>query len=101
LFVNKPEELRRIYKEDCMKYLTFLDYPTFEATSRSFEAQLKQKDKEIEELRRRIEELTVSNSEIDKFRQKVDEHEKLKIEVNNLYKLVSTLADRKDTKRSD
>jgi integrase len=53
-YTNKPEELRRIYKEDCMKYLTFLDYPTVEATGKSFEAQLKQKDKEIEELKQQI-----------------------------------------------
>jgi integrase len=43
-YTNKPEKLKSIYKEDCMKYLTFLDYPTLEATSRSFEAQLKQKE---------------------------------------------------------
>jgi hypothetical protein len=29
-YTNKPDELRRIYKEDCMKYVTFLDYPTAE-----------------------------------------------------------------------
>jgi len=53
-WVNKPEELKRIYREDCMRYLTFLDYPTLEATGRSFEAQLKQKDKEIVELKAKI-----------------------------------------------
>src|SRR5207249_714049 len=51
-YVNKTEELKRIYKDKCEKYLTFLDYPTLEATGRTFEAQLKgvveQKDKEIE-----------------------------------------------------
>jgi integrase len=53
-YTNKPDELRRIYTEDCMRYLTFLDYPTVEATGRSFEAQLKQKDKEIEALKQQI-----------------------------------------------
>jgi integrase len=61
-YTNKPEELKRIYKEDCMKYLTFLDYPTLEATGRSFEAQLKQvvkqKDKEIEDLKQQIREIS-------------------------------------------
>ncbi len=52
-YTNKPDELRRIYKEDCMKYLTFLDYPTLEATGRSFEAQLKGVEKENKELRQR------------------------------------------------
>ena len=60
-YTNKPAELRRIYKEDCMKYLTFLDYPTLETTTRNLEAQLKgvveQKDKEIAELKSQIQEL--------------------------------------------
>jgi hypothetical protein len=30
--VNKREELKRIYRDDCQKYLTFLDYTTLEAT---------------------------------------------------------------------
>jgi integrase len=53
-YTNKPDILKRIYKEDCMKYLTFLDYPTLEATGRSFEAQLKQKDKEIADLHQEV-----------------------------------------------
>jgi len=36
-----------------MKYLTFLDYPTLEATGRSYEAKLREKDKDIEALRQR------------------------------------------------
>jgi integrase len=53
-YTNKPEELKRIYKEDCMKYLTFLDYPTLEATGASYEAKLKEKDKEIEALKQQV-----------------------------------------------
>jgi integrase len=52
-WVNKKPELKRIYKEDCMKYLTFLDYPTVEAVGTSFAAKLKEKEKEIDELKRR------------------------------------------------
>ena len=37
-----------------MKYLTFLDYPTIEATGRSFEAKLKEKDKEIAALTQKV-----------------------------------------------
>src|SRR5919202_3468357 len=33
LVVNKAEELKRIYKEDCMKYLTFLNYHPLEVFS--------------------------------------------------------------------
>jgi integrase len=55
---NKTEELKNIYKDKCQKYLTFLDYPTLEATSKDFEAQLKgvvaQKDEEIAKLNAQI-----------------------------------------------
>jgi hypothetical protein len=47
-WVSKPEELRRIYKEDCMKYLTFLDYPTIQAETKSIEARLSARIKELE-----------------------------------------------------
>jgi integrase len=53
-YTTKHHELKRIYKEDCMRYLTFLDYPTLEATGRSYEALIKQKDTEIEELNSEI-----------------------------------------------
>jgi hypothetical protein len=36
------------YREKCMKYLTFLDYSMLEAAEKRVEAQLAQKDKEIE-----------------------------------------------------
>jgi Phage integrase family len=52
-WVNKPEELKMIYKEKCMKFLTFLDFPTLEAAGRSFEAQLKGVVMENEQLRQR------------------------------------------------
>lgn len=53
-YTNKPEQLKRIYAEHCMRYLTFLDYPTIEATGRSYEARLQQKDQEIEGLKQQI-----------------------------------------------
>ncbi|MFL6458831.1 MAG: hypothetical protein ACJ71G_17925 [Nitrososphaeraceae archaeon] len=62
-YTNKLDELKRIYKEDCMKYLTFLDFPTVEATGRTFEAQLKQKDKEIEELKAQMRHETVTKDD--------------------------------------
>ncbi|HJT49779.1 MAG TPA: tyrosine-type recombinase/integrase [Nitrososphaeraceae archaeon] len=86
-YTNKPEELRRIYKEDCMKYLTFLDYPTLEATGRSFENKLnavvEQKDKQIEQLKNEIERLTtdynrVRNDRTDEINYLKQEIEKLK-----------------------
>jgi hypothetical protein len=53
-YVNKPEELKRIYKEGCMKYLTFLDYSTVEAVGTSFAARLQEKDSEIQQLKQEI-----------------------------------------------
>jgi methyl-accepting chemotaxis protein len=57
-YTNKHDELRRIYKEDCMKYLTFLDYPTLEASARSLEAKLEAKDREIAALNAKIQNMT-------------------------------------------
>jgi integrase len=57
-YSNKPDDLKKIYKDDCMRYLVFLDYATTEAVGKSFEAQLKgvvaQKDNEIEALKQQI-----------------------------------------------
>ena len=36
-----------------MKYLTFLDYSTLEATGKNIEAKLSEKEKEIQQLRQR------------------------------------------------
>ncbi len=50
-YTTKNEELKRTYRDDFMKYLTFLDYPTLDSTAMSFEAKLnpvvEQKHQEI------------------------------------------------------
>jgi integrase len=47
---NIPEEeIRELYLK-CMKYLTFLDYPTVEAVGKDFESKLEERDKEISSL---------------------------------------------------
>lgn len=43
----KEKDRRDIYSTKCMKYLTFLDYSTLEASGRSIETKLLEKDKEI------------------------------------------------------
>jgi hypothetical protein len=53
-----------------MKYLTFLDYSTLEATERGFEAQLKQKDNEIAELKRKVQELSQGTDDIKELKEK-------------------------------
>jgi integrase len=50
-YTKKEPDRREIYATKCMKYLTFLDYTTLEATGKSIEANLQEKEREIEELR--------------------------------------------------
>jgi integrase len=52
-YVNKRQELKQIYKDKCIRYLTFLDYATLETTSKNFEVQLQAVLKENEELKQR------------------------------------------------
>jgi integrase len=52
-YTKKEPERREIYATKCMKYLTFLDYTTLEATGKNIEAKLSEKDEEIHLLRRR------------------------------------------------
>ncbi|MGB6594274.1 MAG: site-specific integrase [Candidatus Nitrosopolaris sp.] len=50
-YTIKESGKREIYATKCMKYLTFLDYTTLEARGKSIDANLQEKEKEIEELR--------------------------------------------------
>jgi chromosome segregation ATPase len=101
-----------------MKYLTFLDYPTLEATGRSYEAKLKEKDREIEELkqcekanadriarleaqleqedrlRSKVEQLTLEKSEVEQLREQAEEYKNIKSEMGRLQKMVFTIFDR-------
>jgi len=52
-WVKKEAEKREIYKTKCMKYLTFLDYSVLEATGKSIEARISEKENEIQLLRQR------------------------------------------------
>ncbi|HEX6028557.1 MAG TPA: tyrosine-type recombinase/integrase [Nitrososphaeraceae archaeon] len=52
-YTIKEVEKREIYGTRCMKYLTFLDYSTLEATGKNIEAKLSEKEKEIQLLRQR------------------------------------------------
>jgi Phage integrase family len=101
-YTNKPEELKRIYKEDCMKYLTFLDYPTVEATGRSFEAQIKQKDVEIEGLKHSILTLEqqlskqVDKSEIDRLREQVEQYKEQVEQFNHFKAQISQVIEKRN-----
>ena len=50
-YIIKESERREIYTNKCMKYLTFLDYSTLEATGKNIEAKLSEKEKEIQQLK--------------------------------------------------
>lgn len=52
-YTKKEPDRRQIYATKCMKYLTFLDYATLEATGKSIEAKLSEKEQEIQILRQR------------------------------------------------
>jgi chromosome segregation ATPase len=47
----KESEKRSIYKDKILKYLTFLDYTQLETTGKNIEAQLIEKEKEIQRLK--------------------------------------------------
>ena len=52
-YTKKENERRQLYATKCMKYLTYLDYTTIEATGKNIEAKLSEKEKEIQLLRQR------------------------------------------------
>jgi hypothetical protein len=45
-YVKKPEARAEIYKDKCVRYLTFLDYSTLEATGKTLEARIDEWEKE-------------------------------------------------------
>ena len=55
-YTKKEPERREIYAAKCMKYLTFLDYTTLEATGKNIEAKLEEKDLQIQTLQTQMEE---------------------------------------------
>ena len=81
-YVNKSDELRRIYKDECMKYLTFLDYPTLEAIGKSHEAKLKVLEEENERLKHH----DISNTKhIAELEEKINDLSKQYDSLNNQY----------------
>jgi integrase len=52
-YTKKEYDRREIYVTRCMKHLTFLDYTVLEATGKSIEAKILEKEKEIQLLRQR------------------------------------------------
>jgi integrase len=63
-YTKKEPERREIYATKCMKYLTFLDYTTLEATGKSIEANLREKDREMKDLEAQIKLLITNQTEM-------------------------------------
>jgi integrase len=55
-WVKKPEARASIYKEHCMRYLTFLDYSTLKATGKTMEAKINELEKEKQIMGQKYEE---------------------------------------------
>ena len=52
-WTKKEPDRRQIYATKCMKYLTFLDYSTLDATGKNIESKLDEKENEIKLLRQK------------------------------------------------
>ncbi|MFL6420615.1 MAG: tyrosine-type recombinase/integrase [Nitrososphaeraceae archaeon] len=77
-YTKKEAERREIYATKCMKYLTFLDYTTLEATGKNIESKLSEKEKEIQLLRQR------DSVNTDAIANLSDQVMKLMVEVNEM-----------------
>ena len=65
-WVNKPAVRAEIYATRCMKYLTFLDYSTLEATGKTIEAKMNELEKEKQKMGQKYEQ------EIQELREQTD-----------------------------
>jgi integrase len=53
---NTPEEITKELYQKCMKYLTFLDYPTVESVGQDFESKLEEQEQRHQEQMKQLEE---------------------------------------------
>jgi hypothetical protein len=66
-YTKKEIDRREIYATKCMRYLTFLDYTTLEARGKGIEAKLKEKDRELQDMKEKYE------SEIESIREETNQ----------------------------
>ena len=66
-YTKKEIDRREIYATKCMKYLTFLDYTTLEARGKGIEAKLREKDRELHDMKEKYE------SEIESIREETNQ----------------------------
>jgi hypothetical protein len=77
-YTLKEAERRTIYATKVMKYLTFLDYTTLQATGKNIEAKLQEKDIEIQNLRQKY------TQDIENMKEQMLTIEKSQVETRNL-----------------
>jgi integrase len=74
----KPETRAEIYTNKCMKYLTFLDYSTLEATGRSTEARINELEKEKKIMEQKHEEqINSMQLQVNRIREMIQYNPKL------------------------
>jgi integrase len=102
----KLEERRRIYKERCEKYLTYLSYGTVEAVGTSYVAKLEEKEREIEELRAQLRHVEVTkDAELQQLQQSgtanVERISKLEAKIDHIFNqwAWTTVVDKKALKK--
>jgi len=85
-YVSKPIIRATTYAEKCMKWLTFLDYGLLEATGKSIESKLSEKEQEIQLLRQRdqlkdkeMQALTQRLAEVEKAMHTIGEKLEIKV----------------------
>jgi len=74
---KKPLEMAQIYKDKCMKYLTFLDYTTLESKGRNIESKLVEKDKQMLEMQKQLDSVQSMVSSLIQGLQKTTDQQQL------------------------
>jgi integrase len=82
-YTMKEQMKREIYANQCMKYLTFLDYTTLETTGKSIEKKLVEAQAEIEQLKKQT-----------KLNEKDKEIEQLKSEQRKMIEAINSSAEK-------
>jgi integrase len=77
-YVNKPSVRAEIYATKVMKYLTFLDYSTLQATGRTMEAKIKELEKENQLMGQKHEkEMKAVHEQMDRIMELIEYNPKL------------------------
>lgn len=77
-YVKKPEARAAIYKDKCMKYLTFLEYSTLQAAGKTMEARMNELEKEKQIMEQKHEEqMNVMQQQMNRIMEMIQYNPKL------------------------